>query len=168
MKTWTSIQVFFLVLSGFIATLTEQNVSSSDLAPILSTLQNISAAVFTLSGIWIAYMYPEAIAAFTNTKKISLLTGSEHVNKIRELVLIIFTSAFVLIGVLLYNLVYSLFSSSILVTSNIEIFRWLAICFILFISLNQIKAISSIMLNNIKFIDRLYHLKTEREVENDL
>lgn len=168
MKRWISLQFLFLAVSGLVAHLTSLNIKPSDLAPILSTLQNISAAVFTLAGIWIAYMYPEAITAFTNSEKISLIKGSEHVGRIRDLVLIIFTSAFVLAGVLLYNITYFLFSNSDFVVLHSQVFKSLAVAFVCFISINQIKAIASIMLKNIKFIDKLYHLKTEREIEDDL
>ena len=48
-----------------------------DFNPAVSVLQNISAAVFTLSGIWIAYLYPQAISSITSSSKVGLLKGSE-------------------------------------------------------------------------------------------
>ena len=113
-------------------------------------------------------MYPEAISAFTNSEKVSLLRGSENVNRIRDLVLIIFTSAFVLVGILAYNVAFLLFAHSNFLVSHTNTFKILAVSFTCYLSLNQSKAILSIMSKNITFIDRLYHLKTEREIENDL
>ena len=34
----------------------------NDIKDILSTLQNISVMIFTIAGIWLAYIYPKAIS----------------------------------------------------------------------------------------------------------
>lgn len=168
MKRWVIAQLTLIVISGFLAYLTGSYARSADLVPVLSTLQNISAAVFTLTGIWVAYMYPEAISVFTSSDKVSLLKGSENVNRISDLVLIIFTSAFVLVGILVYNVVFLLFIHSELVVAHLHVFKTLAVAFVIYLSLNQLRAVFSIMSKNIMFVERLHSLRTEREVEDDL
>lgn len=84
------IQILYMAISVSIAYLGRHFITLSDLKDLTSTLQNVSAAVFTLAGIWVAYSYPEAIARFTNPKKFSLIKGTEQTQRIRSLVLTIF------------------------------------------------------------------------------
>lgn len=157
-----------VLLSAFIATCTAEHMKITDLAPVISTLQNISAAVFTISGIWIAYIYPEAIIAFTSPDKVNLLNGTESTKRIKELVLVVISSSVVLISTLIYNLGFAFFIRLDFVLANKTIFKVIGASFICFISFVQIKALWSIMLSNIMFVDKLYGLKTEREVDEDL
>ncbi|GKQ96536.1 hypothetical protein [Aeromonas hydrophila] len=167
MKTMV-IYTLGLLLSVLIATCAAEHMKIADLAPVISTLQNISAAVFTISGIWIAYIYPEAIIAFTSPDKVSLLNGTESTKRIKELVLVIISSSVVLISTLVYNLGFAFFIGLDFVLANKTIFKIIGASFICFISFVQIKALWSIMLSNIMFVDKLYGLKTEREVDEDL
>lgn len=168
MIKWCFKYIFILLISIGLAFLTYDIVNIKDIAPIISTLQNISAAVFTLAGIWIAYMYPEAISVLTNSDNVSLLKSGDHTKRIKSLVLVIFSSAFVLICTLIFNLSAFLFIKHSAVINNKDLFKILSITYVCFISLVQIKAISTIMINNIKFVDRLYRLETEKSVNEDL
>ncbi len=64
-----SIYIFISVVIGYYLV---DIISLGDLKPIIGTLQNISAAVFTLAGIWIAYSYPQAIASYTQGERMSV------------------------------------------------------------------------------------------------
>lgn len=44
----------------------KDNVNYNDIKDILSVLQNISAAIFTIVGLWIGFLYPNAIASIVN------------------------------------------------------------------------------------------------------
>lgn len=167
MKAFLS-YIIGLGLSVLISMYVSQHMKIVDLAPVISTLQNISAAVFTISGIWIAYIYPEAIVAFTSSDKVSLLNGTESTKRIKELVLVVISSSVVLISTLVYNLGYAFFVNIDIVIANKIVFKRLAIILVCFISFVQMKALWSILLSNIMFVDRLYSLKTEREVNDDL
>ncbi|MFQ2176151.1 hypothetical protein ACK33V_02895 [Aeromonas veronii] len=167
MKTFL-IYITGMLFSALIAICVAQHMKIADLAPVISTLQNISAAVFTISGIWIAYIYPEAIIAFTSPDKVNLLNGTESTKRIKELVLVVISSSMVLISTLLYNLGYAFFLKADFVITHKSTFKIVAISFICFISFVQIKALWSILLSNIMFVDKLYGLKTEREVDDDL
>ncbi|WP_415679573.1 hypothetical protein, partial [Vibrio mytili] len=99
------IQVAFLLISVAFAYLGSEFITLENLKNVIVTLQNVSAAVFTLAGIWVAYSYPEAISRFTNPEKFSLIKGVEQTNRIRSLVLTIFSSALVLVGIVIFNLI---------------------------------------------------------------
>ncbi|HHQ4444725.1 TPA: hypothetical protein ACSP1W_004027, partial [Aeromonas veronii] len=65
-------QIIFLIAGILVAYSCFEYVSYSGISSVMSVLQNISAAIFTIAGIWIAYIYPEAITSFTNSSKVSL------------------------------------------------------------------------------------------------
>ncbi|WP_139411058.1 hypothetical protein [Aeromonas veronii] len=138
------------------------------MSSILSTLQNISAAVFTIAGIWIAYIYPEAISSFTNPDKIALLKGTESTEQVKSLVFTVITSASVLTCTLLFSLAAFLYKNSDIVVANKSFFVFISTTLVVYLSLNQTKAILGVILNTLRFVSKLFYLKTEREVNDDL
>lgn len=161
-------QLMYLIAGALIAYSSFEYVSHSDISSVMSVLQNISAAIFTIAGIWIAYIYPEAITSFTNPSKVSLLKGTENTRRIESLVIIIFTSASVLVCTLFYSLLYALYSRHpFFVEYRCEV-RFLNVWLLVFLCVNQARAMLSVMVNNIKFVERLHRLKTEKEVDDDL
>lgn len=148
--------------------LSSGKVNQSDMQSILSTLQNISAAVFTIAGIWIAYIYPEAISSFTNPDKIALLKGTESTEQVKSLVFTVITSASVLTCTLLFSLISFLYKNSNIVMANKGFFVFISTTFVVYLSLNQTKAILNVILNTLRFVSKLFYLKTEREVNDDL
>lgn len=162
------IQILFISVGASIAFYFASGVKFDDFNASISVLQNISAAVFTLTGIWIAYLYPEAISTFTNPEKLTILKGSENAKRIEKLVLIIFTSAFVLVGVLVLNLSFPLLEKSALFVNKTDCLNQFYVGAIIYLSINQLRAISGIMTNNLDFVYRLTFLKTNQDVSDDL
>ncbi|MFG0607487.1 hypothetical protein ACF8CX_17510 [Vibrio mimicus] len=162
------LQVTFLLLSLVIAYFGREFISLADLNNLIGTLQNVSAAVFTLAGIWVAYSYPEAISRFTNPEKFSLIKGIEQTKRIRSLVLTIFTSAFVLVGIILFNLMYPYIQHASKDLDCYLIIRGLGISTINYLALVQLQAIMRIMSNNMEFIYSLMKVKAENEAHDDL
>ncbi|WP_341939616.1 hypothetical protein [Marinimicrobium sp. C2-29] len=159
-----SVYIGVSALIGFFAT---KGVTVTDVKPIISTLQNISAAVFTLSGIWIAYSYPQAIAAYTSPGNVKIIPTGET-NRIENLVLIVLTSAFVISSTLIFNLSYLLFSPSKLYTENLQLIKSIGISFVFYLCFLQLKAIFVVMSTNISFVNDLHHKKTEKDAYDDL
>jgi hypothetical protein len=158
----------YLIFSGVIAFFTFKYVNMIELKSVIGTLQNIAAAVFTLAGIWIAYSYPQAIAAYTNPDKVSIIKGTEETQRIEKLVLIILTSAFVIISILFYHLSSILLKNAPLIMENKNIFKYLSVMLLIYLSINQTKAILTVMISNIEFVNELYKKKTEKEADEDL
>jgi len=161
-------QFFMAGLAVFIAWQSSDFLTKSDFEPSLAVLQNMSAAVFTLAGIWIAYLYPEAIKSFTNPKKVSVLKGSDNAKRIENLVLIIFTSAFVLLGILFLNLAFPILEKSPVLAAYKGKLNVIYIGVVIYLSLNQMRAIWGIMVNNFEFVYRLSFLKTNQALSDDL
>lgn len=168
MKRIFFIQACLLTISISMSWLSSGKVNQSDMQSILSTLQNISAAVFTIAGIWIAYIYPEAISSFTNPDKIALLKGTESTEQVKSLVFTVITSASVLTCTLLFSLVSFLYKNSNIVMANKGFFVFISTTFVVYLSLNQTKAILNVILNTLRFVSKLFYLKTEKEVNDDL
>lgn len=166
------LKIFFhfviIILCVLISVVSHKYVKMSDLDSSLSTLQNLSAAIFTLAGIWVAYLYPQAILAFTNSKKISLLKGIENTRRVEELVLVIFVSAFVLLAILVFNLTSGIAKNIPFVISYYEEFKEISIAIILYLSFLQFKSLVSIMSSNIRFINDLHKTKNEQKANQYL
>ncbi|MEF1253388.1 hypothetical protein [Vibrio sp. M260112] len=161
-------QVTYVAISVFIAYLGRHFITLADLKDLTSTLQNVSAAVFTLAGIWVAYSYPEAIARFTNPKKFSLIKGTEQTQRIRSLVLTIFSSAFVLVGIVLFNLLSPYIQHLFKTFDLYPYIRVAGISVINYLAFIQLQAIVRIMSNNLEFIYSLMKVKAENEAHDDL
>lgn len=159
-----SIYIFISVLIGYFLV---DIISLGDLKPIIGTLQNISAAVFTLAGIWIAYSYPQAIASYTSPKTVTIIPNDET-KRIENLVLIVLTSAFVISSLLIENMLYLLVYKSFKNHAFIHNLNILAIASIFYLSFIQIKAVFIVMITNISFVNELHSKKTEREASDDL
>ena len=162
------LQIICLSISVFIAYLGREFVTLADLKNLTSTLQNISAAVFTLAGIWIAYSYPEAIARFTNPDKFSLIKGTEQTKRIRSLVLTIFSSALGLVGIILFNLATPYLQYILKDYDSYIYVKISGISFINYLVCIQLHAIIRIMNNNLEFIYSLMKVKAENEANDDL
>jgi hypothetical protein len=162
----------FILISVVLAAVTGYylgaSVSAENVDNLTTTLYNTSAALFTVSGIWIAYMYPEAIAYFTKSDKVSLLKGTEHTSRIQELVLVILKCALVILSLLIFDTVKLLFSNLDWVVDNKLLVKSVSVSFIVFLAIIQATAILSIILNNIRFVNRVHHLRTEKELDDDL
>ncbi|WP_413525724.1 hypothetical protein [Photobacterium phosphoreum] len=157
----------YLLGSFAIAYVTVGTLSINNLSPMLGTLQNISAAVFTLAGIWIAYSYPEAISAYTNPNKVILAAGDET-KRIENLVLIILTSAFVIIGILMFNMSVIILQPLEFIQAHKESFKLLAITLVIYLVIIQVVAILTVMLTNIQFVNELHKKNTENIANRDL
>ena len=103
-----SLYVVFALFLGFSLF---DHVGLNSLSPVLSKLQNLSAAVFTLSGIWVAYSYPQAISAYTSPDTVKVIPTDET-KRIENLVLIIITSAYVISSLLIFDFMYLLLRDS--------------------------------------------------------
>lgn len=68
-------QFFYLLTSALITIILQDNLSFSKMIPIINSIQLTAGAIFTISGIWIAYLYPQTIVALQEDKI------SAHINK---------------------------------------------------------------------------------------
>ncbi len=166
-------RIFFILLavaiSALIGFFTDSYIHASNLEPVLSILQNISIAVFTLAGIWLAYLYPESIAVYTGTKKrISDIGDIDAIRKIEKLVLKIIASAFILLGVLFYNLTLSFLGEVPIIIKNMNFLKFFAISFIVFLSIIEVWVILTLIKSNISFVNKLHNARSQMRATKKL
>ncbi|WP_406609291.1 hypothetical protein [Agarivorans sp. JK6] len=142
-------------------------VSLGDLKPIMGTLQNIAAAVFTLAGIWIAYSYPQAISAYTSPSTVSIIPTDET-KRIENLVLIVLTSAFVISSLLFINIFHLLIYKATINPEARNFLKLLGISSVFYLAFLQLKAIFIVMITNVSFVNELHDKKTEKDANDDL
>lgn len=140
----------------------------ADVNELLSSMVDISSALFAAVGIWVAYLYPEAISVLTSRENVTLLKGIDHTRKVEKLVVNMLVSASVLLTVLFFKVSYLLLHNVPLVVEYRYQLKSLAIFLIVMICLCQIYSLISLMLVNISFIDRLHSVKGERKANDDL
>ncbi|WP_209328256.1 hypothetical protein [Pseudoalteromonas sp. PA2MD11] len=138
-----------------------------DFNPAISVLQNISAAVFTLSGIWIAYLYPQAISSITSSSKVGLIKGSEDAKRVENLVYVVSTSALVLFFILLINVFEPIFNKVISVECK-QNFDCIIVSCIFYLTIIQSFSILKIIASNLDFVYRLSYKVTEKKVDDEL
>ncbi|WP_298448840.1 hypothetical protein [uncultured Marinobacter sp.] len=157
----------YMIFGIFVGWLISDGITLIDLEPIMATLKNLSAAVFTLAGIWIAYSYPQAISAYTSPSSVKLMPTDET-KRIESLVLIVLTSAFVISSLLVFNFVYLIFFKTLLYANHREAFKILGVASISYMAFLQLKAVFTVMVTNIAFVNELHGKRTERIANDDL
>ena len=84
------------------------NVEFKDVESLISTLQNTSAMIFTIMGIWIAYVYPNAVLRIIQPSKVAVVFSDEDLERVRLLVGVVILSAFIL-ALLVFGIWYLVF-----------------------------------------------------------
>lgn len=159
--------VVYLFLGFLVSWFITNDLIYSDLRPIIGSLQIISPAVFTLAGIWIAYSYPEAISAFTSPSTIKLMP-TDGTKRIENLVLIVLTSAFVISSLLVFDLLYMIIPRFAFYSESHFWWKLFGVAFVLYLCILQLRAIFTVMITNVEFVNELHKKKTEKSANDDL
>jgi hypothetical protein len=168
---WKYILIISIVNLGF-AYITFEGSSYKNITGLVGILQNTSAMIFTVLGIWIAYAYPKAkqelsiikekvnqnIPAVSNSEIKKLLTLFEA--KYAEVSLLLFTlflSAFVL-GALLFGIfIKTLYETSIFFgTFQIEHIKFISLFALYNLVAIQLLAVYLVVAKNVNFATELH------------
>lgn len=133
----------------------KDKVSYNDIKDILGVLQNISAAIFTIVGLWIGFLYPNAIASIVNDD-VDYIKNTKDAPRIEKLIYVVITSAVVMLSILfvyLFKSIWSGLSSSIVHTGFIKM---IGVTFVYFMCWLQVKCVFSVILSNVSFANNLH------------
>ncbi|WP_100637170.1 hypothetical protein [Marinomonas sp. ef1] len=155
--------IFSAVLTFFLYNI----VRMSDLFLINSSLQNISIGFFTLTGIWIAYIYPKAILSFASSKKLDGYDDDE-LNRIQSLVEVVVFSIVILISALMFNLFYALLNPLVLNLEARVYLKILAVFSIFLLFFLQLKMAFQLIISNIDFINDLFITRAKKKASDEL
>lgn len=167
LKSRVVVHAIYVFIAFLIGWFLSDTIKMADLNPVISTLQNLSAAVFTLAGIWIAYSYPQAISAYTSPGTVKVIPTDET-KRIENLVLIVLTSAFVISSLLVFNFIYLLVSKTGFYAIYSIYFKTAGVASVCYLSFLQLKAILVVMFTNISFVNELHGKRTEKIANDDL
>ncbi|KPG74836.1 hypothetical protein [Pseudomonas libanensis] len=168
-------KIAFYVLISSLVFLASYNLSLkvniSYLKDYLDTLLNVSGMVFTIMGIWIAFLYPNALMKLVNPTKIEHVDFKDTLKDTRRLEAIVASvlkSALVVSTIMLLNLCKLMLSETDLYRSNSSTINVSAFTLVVTLTLLQIEAIANVIYSNIAFINELHSRRQDREADRDL
>lgn len=158
--------LFFMILKivGF-------DYNYSDLEKYMELLLTVSAMVFTIMGIWIAFLYPNALNKIVNPKKVEYADFNDSLNETKRLeglVASVLRSAFVVTAVVLIFLSELVFSFFL---TNSEYFlsvKQLVVSLVIVLTFLQLESVFYVMYSNVMFINELHNKREEREADDDI
>lgn len=162
------IQSLFLSFSAFIGYHFYSFVKLSDFAPVIDSLQDISVMVFTIMGLWVAFIYPSALKALTNPGKVRMIEGTDKTKRLEDLITAILISASVLLGILLFTFLELITKQTVFYKENESLLKAVSLSFLAYLCLVQSKAVMSVIINNIRFVNELHSKRNEQEMHQDL
>jgi len=131
----------------------------------------ISIAVFTLAGIWVAYVYPQAISVFTEPEKVNLFKSNDLTEGVEKLILIIIASSFSIACILIIYFVIFLFNLLVNAIPSLQLIAnfgiSLSIFLLIYCSLIQLSAICSVIVRNYRSVESLHKFKRKSEADKN-
>lgn len=160
-----------LVLTAVLCNHLEIRYAYADFKAYLELLVAVSGMVFTLMGIWIAFLYPNALSRLIDPRRIATADFSDTLSETRRLEAIVgsvLKSGTVVIGILGLSLLKLLFYSSPFVSSNLANIKLVAIAAIATMTLAQAEAVLGVIYANLMFLNDLHSKREDREASNDM
>jgi hypothetical protein len=156
----------YLLISIVIGCFLYPYMTDANIKEIVSTQLNMTASIFAISGLWISQIYPDAIKAYGGN--VSILIGSQRAKRIESLVLVVATSALILVLMLLYNFISPVLSEVVRGTQFQQKFEMGKVTFLVLVALTLIRSIGSIMFYTFQFSDELHQKNEELEAQKRL
>ena len=163
---WLLIKLFIgLAISLALALFSFGNITFSSLDSIISALQNTSAMVFAIDGIWLAYLYPEAVAGLVKGENLKLENDRAKAKKIESIVGIVVVSALVMIGIIVFYVANAFFINTDLYINNKSCFKLFSVTYIVFLAITQIYCVALVIKRSVSFINQLYKMISDKKID---
>jgi len=141
-----------------------------DFKDYLTLLSGVSGMVFTIMGIWIAFLYPNAISRIVDPETIVAADFSESQSdskRLESIVGAIFASAVVMVVALLITLFkILLFLSSFYISHRLQI-KAGALGLLVLLTLIQLESVFRVVLSNVMFINDLHYKRQARQADEE-
>lgn len=157
-----------LVLIIWISFTYRNDIASQDLDPIVGILQNISVMIFTIMGIWIAYLYPNAILQITQPSKVDAIFSDEDSERVKIIVGVVILSAIVLSLLLIGMVLKPFVIKSFLFSKYPSFIVGVGIFSLLTLSYLQLMAVYVVIASNVNFIIDLKNKKNKSDLNERL
>ena len=163
---WLLIKLLLaLAISLVVGYIFSEYTTFSKLDNIISALQNTSAMVFAISGIWLAYLYPEAIAGLVKSENLNLENDRGKAKKIESIVGIVIVSALVMIGIIVFYIASAFLINTNLYLNNKALFKIISVTCINFLAITQIYCVYLVIKRSVSFINHLYKQISDKKTE---
>ena len=163
--------IVFFVFISLIFKYCQIDYNYTDVKDYLSALLGVSSMVFTIMGIWIAFIYPNALQRLVNPEKIKNVDFSEtlaETKRLESLVGSIIKSSIVAMMILVIYVGKIIFSSVLLQPENIILFDSLFLSFIIVLGFLQVESLLYVIYSNLMFVNELHNKREDREADNDI
>lgn len=160
-----AINIIVAFLSIVIGCCSLKSFTYNDAKDILGVLINISASIFTIVGLWVGFLYPNAMSSIVKDD-ISYIRNEQDSPRIEKLIYVIITSALVMAGILIFFLVKVIVFSMPFYKEIQNFVKVMGIAFILFMSWMQVKCVLSLILSNLHFVNHLHGRLTKARLKH--
>lgn len=154
----------------FAVFLSDLNYKYGDFKDFTSMLMGVSAMVFTIMGIWIAFLYPDALKRFVenDSNKLVLLQAKKDTTRLQAIVLSVLKSALVVTVIMMLFLLKLILSATSLYIENLLLIKQMVLVVTILMCYIQLESIFSVVISNIYFLNDLHSKKEQRESTDDL
>lgn len=163
------ISIFFVSLWGFYKF--GVGYAYSDLKDYVNILMSVSSMVFTIMGIWIAFLYPNALQRLVSPDKVENADFSEtlgETKRLEGLVGSVLKSAFVLSMILSFFMAKLIVSGLDFYDELIFDLKNLSLSFFLVLSVLQLESVFYVVYSNVMFVNELHQKREDREADADV
>ncbi|MBW3528642.1 hypothetical protein KO533_19010 [Shewanella sp. NKUCC05_KAH] len=159
--------VILACLIALVSWLFKSDITYSDVTSVVSILQNGSAMIFTIMGIWIAYIYPQAMRKVIQPSS-SAIFPEEDKKRVQLLVGVVVISAVILAILLIGISMKPFLVNTSLYLKVPELFSFVGLFVLLCLVYAQLFCIYSVIASNINFITDLANKENGQKLEKKL
>ncbi|WP_272664515.1 hypothetical protein [Providencia sp. PROV174] len=158
--------VIALVIIAILIYFLKDSLRFRDIKDVVGTLQNISAAIFTIVGLWVGFLYPNAIQGIVSDN-IDYIKNTKDVPRIERLIYVIIVSALVMLGTLVFYIVKALIGNLNIYNEFKWFIKYIALVFVFSLCWLQSRCIFSVIISNFRFANNLYSRINESKLKHD-
>ncbi|MGN5012297.1 hypothetical protein ACTG24_14925 [Aeromonas veronii] len=163
-KRMTAIHLGVAILIILISLCYRTTLNMVDIEPLISILQNTSAMIFTIMGIWIAFVYPNAILSIIQKQNVESIFSDDDERRIILMVGVVAVSALVMCCLLIGTAITPFIIHGFIYKNYPEAVHFLGIFFILLLTYVQLLAIYVVIASNVDFIMNIRNLRNKRRL----
>ncbi|RLL52303.1 hypothetical protein D8Y20_07255 [Mariprofundus sp. EBB-1] len=144
--------------------------SYSDFKDYTSILLNVAGMVFTIMGIWIAFIYPNALNRLVDPKieNVDFSETLHETKRLESIVASVLKSAMVVVCIMLLFLGKILLAHTSFYIGNIELIKSMVLAILLVLSYSLIEAVGHVIIANVMFINDLHTKREDREADDSI
>lgn len=143
----------------------------ADYKDYLNLLSAISGMVFTIMGIWIAFLYPNAMSRIVSPERLVARDFSQSrsdAKRLESIVGAVLASAIVMLAVLLMALAKIFLQSAPFYLDFRIDFKACALSILFFFTLIQMESVLNVVISNVMFINDLHFRRQERQSDEEM